>query len=673
MPGTLFSSSQQHAMDAFHRFLAIDRPRSTFVLRGAAGTGKSHLALQMVRAVQEAGRPALLLAPTGRAARVLRDRTGMDAMTIHRAIYNLAAVQEIMIDEGGIAGYPCFVFALRAEREPVNAVFIVDECSMIGDRLNEDPALRFGSGRLLSDLVDFIFAGAAGCGRPRLVLIGDHVQLPPVGENDSPALDSAYLTEAHRLQVTSVTLRENFRQQTGGGIADMADRLRAQIESGNTGRLVWESGDQIVPEQSPDAAFARYMQAAASGSPPHIICFRNADASAWNGRIRRALHGAVDPLTAGDSLVIERNHAASGLLNGDMVRVVSTGTRRVRRLRETTLTYIEATLAWESGEGAQAWSGLLLETLLGKPGRTLTPEEEQARWVHLKMDHPAFKVRSAEFAVAAAADPFWNAVMARYGHATTCHKAQGGEWDDVLLMCTAADSAALQSTFGLRWLYTAVTRARRRLIMLNPPTWDGAESLRRGAAGYLESRMSAAAECREETIERAIEEACAACGCTVDRFSRLQYRVRSRVTSRTGALEIDVSYRADGEVSGVVARTIGGDAAGGAAATPPFTSAELNARILTRHSPAPICGVPDSVQNLLDRVEDAAGRQGLTIRCGAEQYAVSIRASITGEPASGVARVTIHYDGRGRLKAPHVHTGSPPEIVRRVMAILAAV
>lgn len=490
---------QAAALDAIEGFLRDDG-LDAFILRGGAGTGKTALIAALVGRLAARNLSPALVAPTGRAARILTHKVGRmaggeagTAVTIHRAIY---ALDRIEVNEDAVSETDPglrMIFPLRGE-EAVAPLIVVDEASMVGDREMQGDLLRFGSGRLLADLIAFCRMqrpGRAGDRLAKLLFVGDPAQLPPVGEETSPALDAGYLAATFGLQVAGFDLAVVLRQAEGSAILDRATRIREALAAGRFDTLSLRPDATEPDATEPDAT--EIVEVDAAGAVGLIVggirardqvvavVASNATALDYNRSVRERLWGdAALPVQPGDTLLVNRNSRRHGLSNGDVVKVLS-----VDQTAETvpvplagghlvTLRFRQAVVAHREGDGTVVRTRcLLLENLLDQPGRDLTPLEQRALLVHFRTRHPDLSPKSAAFRQAIVEDPYVNALQVKYGYAMTCHKAQGGEWQTVLVHF--APGRGQRNPAFFRWAYTAVTRAVGRLILVNPPDFSPAD------------------------------------------------------------------------------------------------------------------------------------------------------------------------------------------------------
>jgi len=438
---------------ALAHFLLYAPPRSVFVLGGYAGTGKTSLTGAIVKALHEVGVPAVLMAPTGRAAHIFSDYSGHPAYTIHRRIYRQHSYGS---DSYGLA-----------DNRLTGGVFIVDEASMIsnGGGTATDSSV-FGSGHLLDDLIDYVYSGE----RCRLVLMGDRAQLPPVGEVLSPALDVDVL-QAHGLTVYGVSLHQIARQAEQSGILNNATLLRHNMELGALGRPHFDLDgiDDVVPVSSEFLLETISDCYDRDGMGETIIITRsNKRATMFNMGVRNSILYREEMLATGDMLLVARNNyfwaqeyeQLDFIANGDVCRV-----RRVWGDIEHRygLRFANVTVEFPDHDGLEMDVKVMVDCLLGD-----TPAlDRQAsdRLYTAVMDeltgskHDRLKALKQH--------PYFNALQVKYAYAVTCHKAQGGQWRNVFIDMGGIMPDAMQQMDFYRWLYTAFTRARSRLYLIN--------------------------------------------------------------------------------------------------------------------------------------------------------------------------------------------------------------
>ena len=429
---------------------ASDNERHTFILRGYAGTGKTSLMAALVRAMYELKQPVVLLAPTGRAAKVLSRYAGMVAYTIHKCIYRQ---QRLGVEDFAIA-----------ENKHRHTLFIIDEASMISGQRNDS---NFGTGMLLDDLVSFIYSGA-GC---RMLLLGDDAQLPPIGSNLSPALDAQYMA-GYGLYVTTYTLTQVARQALDSGILENATRLRNRLADNHS--LSFADDENWIYTPDFQALTGTYFLEELErsyrevGDEDTIILTRtNRRTNLYNQGVRARILWKEDEVSTGDRLMVSKNNYfwteqyddLPFLANGDMLEIV-----RLRNTREMYgFHFADASLRsldydWEID--AVLW----LDTL-----STDSPEAnyelQKTLFARIAEDYPELQRNRRKLTEAVYKSPYFNALQVRFAYAVTCHKAQGGQWKRVFID-TGNVPLEQRDTNYLRWLYTAVTRATECVYLL---------------------------------------------------------------------------------------------------------------------------------------------------------------------------------------------------------------
>jgi len=474
--------SQKTAVSELEAFLK-DPDAKCFILRGYAGTGKTFLIGGLVRYLEHAHRKPEMMAPTGRAAHVLRGRHQVDASTVHRHIYSLSALKEYReLDESGDVTYK-FYFDLKNNDIEHDTVFIVDEASMLSDVYSESEFMHFGSGRLLSDLLRYINFDANDY-RKKLILVGDNAQLPPVGMNSSPALDARYLAKNCLLPSQECELTDVVRQLDSSLILQNATKLRELLCSDRLTNFEFVSDGEAIWELEPDQFVSRYVadhQAGASGTSV-IVTYTNAAARTYNDAVRQRLFPDRASLADGDQIIIVRNNYnhERALLNGQMGQVVTTSDRTEvhtvplnvgvddagkRKTETIRLEFRNATLRFEDEcEGSFEITCKVFEECLHNNEAGVPSVVSKALYVDFRKRHPDLKPGQPEFKEALKADPYFNAVMLKFGYAITCHKAQGGEWHTVFVDFAGRKKLETES---LRWSYTALTRAETSIVATN--------------------------------------------------------------------------------------------------------------------------------------------------------------------------------------------------------------
>ena len=468
--GHVPTQGQNKAIDALSRLLATEKPQATLVLKGYAGTGKTTLVGALVKVLSEARKPVVLLAPTGRAAKVLSVYAGASASTIHRRIYRTAGD-----DDGGYGGISV------APNKEQNALFVVDEASMIG---------KGGGGAfdrdLLADLFQHVFSSAGN----KLLLIGDPAQLPPVGSDHSPALDIKELAE-QGLLAGSIELTDVVRQAEASGILVNATALRDTLasmpvsEQASFVEVHVPADEKIIPQfilgfadvvrvegydlqDALEEAYARH-----GDEEVCLICRSNKRAYQYSQQVRARIHGFEEELEANDRLMVVKNNyfwaarengpgpGSFGLIaNGEQVTV-----QRVHGTEERYgLRFADLTIGWWDGREDRELEVKVILDVLASEGPALAG----ARMRQLNQDVLAgidARNKSERFRLFKQ-DPYANALQVKYAYAVTCHKAQGGQWKSVFVDQGYVTEEMIDREY-VRWLYTAVTRASEKLYLLN--------------------------------------------------------------------------------------------------------------------------------------------------------------------------------------------------------------
>jgi AAA domain/UvrD-like helicase C-terminal domain len=483
---------QAQALKAIKAFLLNDT-QDAFILRGSAGTGKTTLIAGLVETLEEMNLSCALLAPTGRAARILGNKvkqiTGkpeyQGGRTIHSVIYTLNQVE--VNEEAETANDPGvrMIFPLRQDEASVS-LFVIDESSMVGDKESQGDFMQFGSGRLLKDIVTF--ARARRPGRTvdhltKLLFVGDPAQLPPVGENTSPALSDDYLRQEYNLKVTSCNLNAVMRQAHGSAILDRATVLRDALLANRFNTFSLQPNSLDIEQIDSVSAVKLIVQGLQGKNSNVAVVQSNSAALDYNRNIRERRWGdATLPIQVGDTLLVNRNSTKNSLSNGDLVKVMEVGAEAnmipvsLRGSHHVELWFRDVTVAFRDGDGSVIQTScMVLENLLDSPHRELTPLQQRALLVDFRKRHPDLPPKSPEFRRAICNDPYFNALQVKYGYAMTCHKAQGGEWDTVIV--DFQSNAGVRNASFFRWAYTAITRAVKKLVVVNPPDFTAVSGI----------------------------------------------------------------------------------------------------------------------------------------------------------------------------------------------------
>lgn len=446
---------QENAVKSLSEFLLSPRSEVAFLLRGYAGTGKTSLVGALVRTLDKLQQKSVLLAPTGRAAKVFSAYAGHPAFTIHKKIYRQRAFSNELEN-----------FSLN-DNLTTHTLYIVDEASMIS---NEGlSGAVFGTGRLLDDLVRFVYSGQ-GC---RLLLMGDTAQLPPVGEEQSPALYADAL-KGYGLEVMEGNLTQVVRQERQSGILWNATRLRQLLTEDDCFslpkiKLTGFADIKVLPgNELIDTLSACYDHDGLDETI--VVCRSNKRANIYNNGIRAQLLWREEELETGDLLMVAKNNyywtekekEMDFIANGETAVV-----RRVRRNRELYgFRFADVTLAFPDHQDFELEVNVLLDTL--HSDSPALPKAENDRLFYAVLEDYADIPVKRERMKKMKADPYYNALQVKYAYAVTCHKAQGGQWKNVFLDQGYMTDEYLTPDY-FRWLYTAFTRATGTLYLVNYP------------------------------------------------------------------------------------------------------------------------------------------------------------------------------------------------------------
>jgi ATP-dependent exoDNAse (exonuclease V) alpha subunit len=442
-------------------FLSGEIDNKCFILRGYAGTGKTTSVAALVKALPAFRLRASLLAPTGRAAKVMTSYSGRTALTIHKKIYRKRSAVSMDMS-----------FQL-APNLAEHTLFIIDEASMIADEWNTKNGSSF-----LKDVMEFIY-NRKNCA---VLFVGDTAQLPPVGSLDSPALNKSYVEQNFGLQVTETELREVVRQGQKSGILANASMLRnlinAHIEVLEENVDTKISLPHFITKGYKDifrmtglklVEGLEYAYRKFDIENSLVVCRSNKSANVYNQQIRARLLYREEELTGGDQIMVVRNNyfwlpdneATSFIANGDMARIVRVRNEEERygfRFSEVQLEFLDYP------DAGQVTCKVMLDTLIGEtPNLSYEDSKKLYEGVSLDYEHISNK---KERLLAIKEDPYYNALQIKFAYAVTCHKAQGGQWDAVFVDQGYLTDEMIDLEF-LRWLYTAVTRAKMELFLVN--------------------------------------------------------------------------------------------------------------------------------------------------------------------------------------------------------------
>lgn len=457
--GMMPTTEQAHAIDMFSLFMADRDDHVVMVLRGSAGTGKTTLAGAFVRAMTTLKQKMILLAPTGRAAKVFSLNAGHAAYTIHRRIYRQKTAGDLSS------------FNLNANMYR-DTLFVVDEASMIANQGYGDSA--FGSGCLLDDLMQFVYSGQ-NC---RMVLVGDKAQLPPVGEDESPALMGDVL-RAYGMKVYECDLNQVLRQSEESGILWNATMIRSLMDEMVLPKVRLHGFTDIVNVPGSELIESLASSYSRVGmDETKVITRSNKRANIYNQGIRNMVLEREDELCRGDQLMIVKNNyfwtenakEIPFLANGDIAVV-----QRVRNVHELYgFRFAEVTMVLPDYDDFELTAMVVLNSLTTEAPSLSRDQQEQL--YHAVLEDYADIPQKTERLKKLKGDRYYNALQVKYAYAVTCHKAQGGQWAHVYLDQGFMTDDMLTPDY-IHWLYTAFTRATEKLHLVNWPTtqMDGAD------------------------------------------------------------------------------------------------------------------------------------------------------------------------------------------------------
>lgn len=472
------TEDQSKVIDSLCQFILTPDADSVFILRGFAGTGKTSLVSALVKTMEQLDRECVLMAPTGRAAKVFSLYADHPAFTIHKRIY-----RQKSIDKDSI-------FTLNFNMRH-NLLFICDEASMIANDEYLSGSL-YGTGRLLDDLIHFVYGGK-GC---RLILMGDTAQLPPVGDDESPALSDEYMN-GYGLNVISHTLTEVVRQTESSGILWNATHLRTLLEKENIfdfPKIRFKNFPDVMNIPGNELIEALEECYHRDGEDETIVVTRsNKRANIYNNGIRAQILWREEPLEGGDMLMVAKNNyywteklalelLANAKVEGKTPEEAETvpfdfiangDTAIIKRVRNERnfygFTFADATLTFPDYEDFELGVTALLDTLQAE-APALTKEQQNTLYNNIMEDYegdPTLRSKQDKLK-ALRQDPYYNALQIKYAYAVTCHKAQGGQWTNVFIDQGYMTEELLTPDY-FRWLYTAITRATTRVFFVNWP------------------------------------------------------------------------------------------------------------------------------------------------------------------------------------------------------------
>jgi exodeoxyribonuclease V len=451
------TQDQQTAISHLAAFEASTKPNPLYLLKGYAGTGKTSLVSAYVKTLQQTETDFVLLAPTGRAAKVLSLYTNCQAFTIHRFIYQLATGKD------GISRL------YLAHNPLVNAVFIIDEASMIGDNSQSGDSI-FGNRNLLDDLLNYVFSREGN----KLLMVGDTAQLPPVGLNISPALDINYIKSTFSLIAYEFEMKMVMRQSLNSGILASATRLRENISSGNSEppfffEELFKNDVRIIKNGSDFEELLQNTYQDKETQNGIVVCRTNKRANLFNKQVRNQILQRESEVEGGDLLMVVKNNyfwldkqSTNGFVaNGDMIRI-----RRTINIEKLYgLRFANAEIEFMDYPDEKQYQVKILLDSIDADGPSISEQTERAFFEIVEKDYEDIPERRKRLEKMRK-NPYLNALRVKFAYAMTCHKTQGGQWPLVIIDQGFIKDEMANVEF-LRWLYTALTRATSQVYLVN--------------------------------------------------------------------------------------------------------------------------------------------------------------------------------------------------------------
>lgn len=546
------TDSQKRAIVSINEFI-ISSNDNVAIVTGSAGTGKTFILKLLTELFEKLEKPFQVYTPTGRSAQVLRSKGVKQAGTLHSNIY----LQDQIVEEESKGDF-IYYFKLKSNQGSTNTVYLIDESSMISNKFNEDEILRFGSGYLLNDLINFISPNNTN-GR-KIIFFGDSNQLPPVNSSESPALNKDYLEALpFGLQVVEISLDEIVRQAKNSLIIKNANHLKKNLEKKYFTSIKLEFDENEFRKIETEKLINHFCEKYNIDDQSVVmIAYTNASVRMYNQAIREKLFNIPTLLEQNDRIIVIRNNGKYRLLNGEMglVKWVSPNNERrfvsLKNEKEPQeLIFRKITLEFnnEFNEIVEV-SPLVLENVLVSHESTLTRKEARALMADFVNRHKEVKRNSKEFAELLQNDPYVNCLLIKYGYAITCHKAQGGEWSYVYFDFRYPSS---YSSDYFRFCYTAITRAKKVLFAINPPS-SGMVPPTPDLQNYDEVVVSADNPKENGITDKKIKELIEkyiSGQTTKYEFETKPYRIRVKYFIDNKPRHTDIVYKKDGIISSI--------------------------------------------------------------------------------------------------------------------------
>lgn len=486
------TSGQSSLIEELNKFLSDNS--TCFLLKGYAGTGKTFMMKGLTDFLTETKRSFKIAAPTGRAAKVISQKTKRKAYTIHKTIYSSKDLKEFKTkDEDGTETFK-FYYELKHNEDPTNTIYIIDEASMLSNVYSEGEFFRFGSGYLLKDLINYINFDNNDHNK-KIIFIGDNAQLPPVNMNFSPALDGKYLQENCNLVSSEFELTEVVRQKLESGILHNATKLRQSLKANIFNQLEIETSFKDINNTKHEELLSKYLEACNNTIDEEtiIVAYSNSSVKEYNDFVRNHFFPNQNTITVSDKIILASNnynYPQMELLNGDfgivkeVLPTIESRTIKLKRKNKRNetievsvpLTFRNVTITFTDEDFKKHdIECKIIENILYSHQRDLSSDELKALYIDFKIRNPKLKAGTKEFKDALRSDKYFNSLRIKFGYAITCHKAQGGEWTNTFLNCKTSMGYFNSSYF--RWLYTGITRAKENLFTLDEPHFSIASNI----------------------------------------------------------------------------------------------------------------------------------------------------------------------------------------------------
>jgi hydrolase, P-loop family len=472
------TDSQSKLVQKLETFISSQDGR-VFLLKGYAGTGKTFITKGLTEYFREIERNYILAAPTGKAAKVISQKTRSAAYTIHKTIYTLKnPVEYIENLEKEDKTYK-FYFSIAVNEDPNDTVYIIDEASMISDIYSEMEFIRFGSGFVLRDLMHYINLDCNDH-RKKIVFIGDNAQLPPVGMSFSPALNKQYILENFGFRAEEFELTDVVRQEKDSGILKNTFPIRKSLENKVFNTINFDTSFHDTIHLDHINFMQQYIEVTKCkvDHQTMIVAYSNASVKEYNDKVRGYLFpNHKNQICVGDKLMVTSNNANYGIFisNGDfgvIEEILSLTETKIIKTKggkiDVSISFRDVVVLFYDIDGT-AWriKCKIIENLLFSEQANLSSDENKGIYIDFMRRNPGLKPNTKEWVDTLVSDPYFNALKVKFGYAITCHKAQGSEWKNLFLNCKTTTSVLSENYF--RWFYTAVTRAKSMIYTLDEP------------------------------------------------------------------------------------------------------------------------------------------------------------------------------------------------------------